>query len=79
LASYGRIGERLYEAGGFAMGTIISQRIYGPGAKQTAAEVLAKIKYLETLMTINSPGGDINRLNDFAGNRLNSIRRRRSS
>ena len=56
-----------YLADGFAMGTLITQEIYGADGKKTSEEVLAKIKSLEELMTINAPGGDINRLNENAG------------
>ncbi|MCL6591310.1 MAG: FAD:protein FMN transferase [Firmicutes bacterium] len=56
-----------YEANGFAMGTLISQKIYGIASRKAANEAFEKIKYLECLMTINAPGGDINRLNENAG------------
>jgi len=51
----------------FAMGTIISLKIYGENSQKTANEVIEKIKYLEKLFTINAPGGDINKLNENAG------------
>ncbi|MFZ3132028.1 MAG: FAD:protein FMN transferase [Desulfosporosinus sp.] len=56
-----------YEADAFAMGTVISQEVYGANSQKTSDEVIAKIKYLEALMTINTPGGDVNKLNDNAG------------
>ena len=56
-----------YIADGFAMGTLITQEIYDADSKKTSEEVSAKIKSLEELMTINAPGGDINKLNENAG------------
>lgn len=57
-----------FTADDFAMGTVITQELYGADALKTSQEVIAKIKSLETLMTINSPGGDVNQLNEQAGN-----------
>ncbi len=51
----------------FALGTIITQRVYGAGAEEASRQVSAMIAELDGLWTINSPGGDINRLNDNAG------------
>ncbi|RNC29596.1 MAG: FAD:protein FMN transferase [Candidatus Dichloromethanomonas elyunquensis] len=51
----------------FALGTIIDQDVYGANAQKASVEVFAKIKELDALWTINSPGGDINKLNDHAG------------
>jgi thiamine biosynthesis lipoprotein len=51
----------------FALGTIINQEVYGPNAQRAVDEVSAKIKELDALWTINSPGGDINKLNNNAG------------
>lgn len=56
-----------YEATGVGMGTIISQKVYGANSQKSADEVFDKIKFLEGLMTINAPGGDINKLNENAG------------
>jgi thiamine biosynthesis lipoprotein len=56
-----------YQSDGFAMGTVISQTVYGPNAKKASNQVLEKIKYLDSIMTINVPGGDINNLNQNAG------------
>lgn len=53
--------------GEFAMGTIIDQQVYGNNAIKASQEVLAKIKELEELWTINAEGGDINKLNQHAG------------
>ncbi len=55
------------EADDFAMGTVITQKIYGANAQKASDEVITKIKYLEALMTLNSPGGDVNKLNGNAG------------
>jgi thiamine biosynthesis lipoprotein len=51
----------------FALGTVIHQEVYGANAQKAADEVSAKIKELDALWTINNPGGDINKLNDHAG------------
>lgn len=51
----------------FAMGTVITQKIYGEKAKVAAEEVITKIRDIENRMTINTPGGEINKLNDLAG------------
>ncbi len=51
----------------FALGTIIDQEVYGANAQKAADEVSARIKELDALWTINSPGGDINKLNNNAG------------
>jgi thiamine biosynthesis lipoprotein len=56
-----------YTADGFAMGALITQEIYDKDGKKTSEEVLEKIKSLEEQMTINAPGGDINKLNENAG------------
>lgn len=51
----------------FALGTIINQQVYGAHAQKAADEVSARIKELDALWTINQPGGDINKLNQHAG------------
>ena len=51
----------------FALGTIINQEVYGANAQKASAEVSTRIKELDALWTINSPGGDINKLNSNAG------------
>ena len=56
-----------YKSEGFALGTIINQEIYGANAQQISDEAMTRIKYLEDLMTFNAPGGDINKLNEHAG------------
>jgi thiamine biosynthesis lipoprotein len=59
--------EKPFKSDGFALGTIISQEIYGENAQQVSDESMSKLKYLEDLMTINAPGGDSNKLNENAG------------
>ncbi len=59
--------EKSFKSDGFALGTIISQEIYGKNGQQVSEEAMAKLKYLEDLMTINAPGGDSNKLNENAG------------
>lgn len=51
----------------FALDTIINQEVYGANAQKAIEEVSAKIYELDALWTINSPGGDINKLNSSAG------------
>ncbi len=51
----------------FALGTIIDQEVYGANAQKASEAVSAWIKELDALWTINSPGGDINKLNNNAG------------
>lgn len=51
----------------FALGTVIDQEVHGANAQKASAEVSALIKELDALWTINSPGGDINKLNNNAG------------
>jgi thiamine biosynthesis lipoprotein len=58
---------KAYETHDFAMGTPITQRIYGDNAQEAAREVINEINRIEKIMTINKPGGEINRLNDSAG------------
>ncbi|MEN6389963.1 MAG: FAD:protein FMN transferase [Syntrophomonas sp.] len=55
------------ESTDFALGTVIFQEVYGDNAQKASAQVSAKIKELDALWTINSPGGDINKLNSSAG------------
>lgn len=55
------------ESEAFMMGTVITQRVYGHDAEAAMEEVSGRIKAIESLMTINAPGGDINRLNEAAG------------
>lgn len=55
------------KTGDFALGTIINQEVYGANAQKASDEVSAKIKEMDALWTINSPGGDINKLNNNAG------------
>lgn len=57
----------MFEAEGFAMGTVISQKVYGANGQTAIDETMKKIKDLEALLTINAPGGDINKLNENAG------------
>jgi len=61
------LNNKPVETEGFFMGTIISQKVYGKNAKKASDEVADKIKWIESMMTINAPGGDINKLNDSAG------------
>ncbi|MGI6407077.1 MAG: FAD:protein FMN transferase [Syntrophaceticus sp.] len=59
--------QKPVKAEDFALGTIIHQEVYGANAQKAADEVSTKIKELDALWTINEPGGDINKLNNHAG------------
>ena len=59
--------QRPVKAEDFALGTVIYQEVYGANAQKAADEVSAKIKEMDALWTINEPGGDINKLNNHAG------------
>ena len=58
------------EAEDFIMGTVITQRVFGSDAQAAMEEATARIKEIENLMTINAPGGDVNRLNEAAGKNM---------
>jgi len=49
------------------MGTVINQKVYGKNAKKAGDLVIDRMKEIEASMTINTPGGEINPLNDAAG------------
>jgi len=55
------------EAQDFMMGTVITQRVYGKNASEAVKEVADKLRQIETMMTVNAPGGDVNHLNSEAG------------
>lgn len=59
--------QKPVKADDFALGTIIHQEVYGANAQKAAEEVSNKIKELDALWTINNQGGDINKLNNYAG------------
>ncbi|WP_018213583.1 FAD:protein FMN transferase [Desulfitobacterium hafniense] len=56
-----------FESTDIAMGTVISQRVFGDNGQVAIDAALEKIKSLEALLTFNAPGGDVNKLNDYAG------------
>lgn len=56
-----------YEVEDLMMGTVITQRIYGENAELAAELVSERMKEIEERMTVNSPGGEINALNEAAG------------
>lgn len=60
--------DKGFDSQSFAMGTVITQHLYGENSQKVANEVIEKIKQLEKIMTINKAGGDINALNASAGN-----------
>lgn len=55
------------ESEDFMMGTVITQKVYGTDAQAAVDEARERMKEIEELMTINAPGGEINRLNEAAG------------
>jgi len=59
--------EKFIEAQEFHMGTLITQKIFGKNREKASKEIMKKIDELESLMTINKSGGDINRLNEASG------------
>ena len=59
--------SNLYETHEFLMGTVIIQKIYHKDADKIAKEVNDRIAGIESAMTINKSGGEINLLNDAAG------------
>ena len=59
--------DKPVEGEDYLMGTTILQKVYGSEAQKAVAETSARMKEIEGLMTINAPGGDINRLNEAAG------------
>lgn len=72
LTAYGanrddETGNEAYAADSFAMGTVISQKVYGVNGKTAADEAVDRIRYLDKLMTFNESQGDVYRLNQNAG------------
>lgn len=55
------------EANETAMGTVISQKVYGANGQVAIDKAFERIKYLETLLTFNASEGDIYNLNQNAG------------
>lgn len=67
LAGCGHSNGDQFEAEEYAMGTVISQTVYGPNARKAGGEVFVRIKNLEEIMSFNVPRGDIYRINQSAG------------
>jgi thiamine biosynthesis lipoprotein len=57
----------------FIMNTTITQRVYGKNAKKAAKEAFMRLKDIEEKMTINAPGGEIDKLNNLAGKEYASL------
>jgi len=57
----------VYTSAVMAMGTVITQRVYGDKGQEAIDEASARIAELEDLLTFNEPEGDINKLNENAG------------
>lgn len=51
----------------FAMGTVISQKVYGVNGQAALDEAVDEIERLDRLLTFNDAQGDIHRLNQNAG------------
>ncbi len=56
-----------YENEDFAMGTVVTQRIYDKNAEEISKKVMDRIRKIEDDMTINKSGGEIDKLNAYAG------------
>ncbi|WP_010252421.1 FAD:protein FMN transferase [Acetivibrio cellulolyticus] len=56
-----------YEITDFAMGTVITQRIYNKNGEEIGKQVMDRIKKIESDMTITKAGGEINKLNNASG------------
>lgn len=56
-----------FESETFAMGTVITQTVYGKDGQAAIDETTKKIEDLEALLTFNAPEGDIYKLNENAG------------
>jgi thiamine biosynthesis lipoprotein len=59
--------SEFYEPQAFLMGTVITGKVYGKNREKASSEVINRISEIEKMMTINSPGGDINKLNSMSG------------
>ncbi|OPY87579.1 MAG: Thiamine biosynthesis lipoprotein ApbE precursor [Smithella sp. PtaU1.Bin162] len=59
--------EPVVEAKDFAMGTVITQKIYGANSKAAAAEAISKIRELEKILSFYLADSDISLLNNSAG------------
>lgn len=57
----------LLETKDFAMGTVITQKIYGANAKPAAAEAMTRVRELERMLSFYNKESDISLLNKSAG------------
>jgi len=55
------------EARDFAMGTLVTQKVYGPNGEAAIDEAMAKIRELEEMLSFNADRGDVFNLNQNAG------------
>lgn len=62
------IGNRKsVETQDYIMSTHVTQKIYGSNAKKAAKSVTARLKEIESKMTIHASGGEVDNLNALAG------------
>lgn len=59
--------ESALETKDFAMGTVITQKIYGLNSKAAASEAMDRIRTLEKMLSFYLPDSDISLLNNSAG------------
>ncbi len=67
IEPYKNLEKVPYENEDFAMGTVITQRIYDSNAQEISKRVMDRIRKIEDDMTINKSGGEIDKLNASAG------------
>jgi thiamine biosynthesis lipoprotein len=69
LAACNQLKVKPVQSDIIAMGTVISQTVYGENAQEAVKEVNRRIYQLEKNFTVNGESGDIAQINHFAGKR----------
>ena len=59
--------ESVLETKDFAMGTVVTQKVYGLNSKAAASEAMDRIRTLEKMLSFYLPDSDISLLNNSAG------------
>lgn len=59
--------DKVYDRNDYAMGTLITQRLFGAGAQKATDEAIFELRRLENIMSFFIDGSDISRLNSMAG------------